>query len=42
MVTIATTSHQKEIYVKISLFSLSQQFKSLLLGTFSLHLIVFA
>ena len=42
MDTIAITSHQKEINVKISLFSLSQQFKSLFSGTFSLHMIFFA
>ena len=38
MATIATTSHKKEIHVKINLFSLSKQFKSLL----SLHLTFFA
>ena len=34
MCTIATTSHQKEINVKISLFPLSQQFKRLFSGTY--------
>ena len=42
MATIATTSHQKEINVKICFF-LSQQFKrGFFSGTFSLHLTFFA
>ena len=41
MATLATTSHQKKIYVKISLFSFSQQFKSLFSGSFSVHLTFF-
>ena len=42
MATIATTSYQKEINVKISLFSSSQQFKSLFSNTFWIHLTFFA
>ena len=36
MATIATTSHQKEITVNISLFTSSQQFKFVFMYIFSL------